>query len=213
MKIFVENENSLTCLSRFDDMENYDACNKKCRKNSLHPFQMQDFYNYADQLNQTNFYYMNDRTEYQLNSSNAIEMRKMDPEETKLCTDVKYDFERRKWTDDGALENMQFIHQWEDQFKQLWDHKENVWPRQPYQPEFVVLYYEVSKTKHLSTIALKSFALVSETKDEFYYKCLDSNSIQRGYYFDAFEDCGSSNSSFQTYLYQVSLGDNDQNQE
>ena len=79
MKFFVENEKSLSWISRFDRLSNYDACNKKCQENKMHPFKLQDFYNYADKLNQTYFFFLNNLTDthdVETNSSVPIEMKK-----------------------------------------------------------------------------------------------------------------------------------------
>ena len=89
MKFFVENEKSLTWISRFDKMANYDACDKKCRENKMHPFQLHDFYNYADKLNQTNFFFvknLTDTNDTETNSSVPIEMKNHLPNLGRLPT-------------------------------------------------------------------------------------------------------------------------------
>ena len=87
-----------------------------------------------------------------------LSARKMD--RIGLCTNIDYDFEKRKWTDKIVFENSNFIKKWKNKmrfsnfratlqsgyqieisskFDQVWNSKENVSPKQPYQPEFAVL--------------------------------------------------------------------------
>ena len=56
-----------------------------------------------------------------------------------LCTNVDFDFERRKWTDGKSLENDDFIKKWENKFDSLWYDLSGVYPPQPYQPEYVLI--------------------------------------------------------------------------
>ena len=62
-----------------------------------------------------------------------------------FCTDVQYDFEKRTWTDNDALDSSEFAQHWEEKFSQLWQNKKYSWPKQPYQPEFVAINYRVTK--------------------------------------------------------------------
>ena len=48
-----------TKVSSGGTVVNNTACKEKCRAKIMHSFEMQDFYYFADQLNQTNFF---DRT-------------------------------------------------------------------------------------------------------------------------------------------------------
>ena len=212
MRYFIENGISVTFATRFGRVKNFSECNKTCNANSLNPFQLQDFYNYADSLNKTNFlFFKNDTNSTTDDLVNSItyeaKMRKNQEKTARICTDVQYDFGRRKWSDEKALESTDFVLEWEKKFKQLWDSNEDVWPPQPYQPELVVLNYEVLKINNKLTISIDSYGLSpaqrAETEREPFYKCLDREDIQIGSYYDALKDCQESNSSFRTYLNQV----------
>ena len=122
----------LTRVSSGGTVENNFACKKACREKLMHSFQMQDFYYFAEQLNQTNFHWIDNRTEW---------WRNQPTENLEFCTDVKFDFQKRKWTDGNALQNLKFIQKWETKFDQLWDNLQGHWPVQPYQPEFVLFTY------------------------------------------------------------------------
>ena len=213
MIYFIGNGIKVTIGSRFGRVKNYSECNQRCNANHLSPFQLQDFYNYADSLNQTNFlFYQNvtNSTEDEANTTYGTYQAKTEnnlQESEKLCTDVQYDFERRKWSDGKALESTEFILKWEKEFQQLWDNNKDVWPPQPYQPEFVVLNYQVLRINDKLTISIDSYGLSpAERTDEpfdHFYKCLYREDIQLGDYRDALEDCEQSNSSLQTYLNQA----------
>ena len=211
MRFYIENGISVTSASRFGRVKSFADCNQKCDANHLYPFQLQDFYNFADSLNQTNFLLYKEATNStggQDSSTFEAKMREKRQQRDKieLCTDVQYDFGRRKWSDGKALESIDFVLQWEKKFKQLWDSSEVFWPPQPYQPELVVLNYEVLKNKGKLTISIDSYGLSpAERMDEPFYKCLDRDDIQIGIYDDALKDCEKSNSLFRTYLNQVGL--------
>ena len=55
MNFFIENENLITVMSRFGKVPNYTACDKACGAKHFRPFLLRDFFNFADQLNKTNF--------------------------------------------------------------------------------------------------------------------------------------------------------------
>ena len=85
----------------------------------------------------------------------------------------------------------------------MWDNSVGVWPPQPYQPELVVLYYEVAKKNEKVTTSIYSFGLSQAQRnvmDEAFYKCCNRNYLREGFYDDAQKDCENSNSSFRTYL-------------
>ena len=209
MRFYIENGISVTSATRFGRVKSFAECNQTCNANHLYPFHLQDFYNFADSLNQTNFlYYKNstNSTAGQVNSTVGAKMRekRQKREIVELCTDVKYDFGGRKWSDGKALESSDFISKWKKKFQQLWDSNEGFWPPEPYQPALVVLNYEVFKDKKKLTISKESFGLSqAERLDELFYKCLGRNDIREGIYSDALKDCENSNSSFQTYLNEV----------
>ena len=209
MRYYIENGISVTFASRFGRVKKYSECNQSCNANYLYPFQLQDFYNYADSLNQTNFLFyksVTNSTDDQVNSTYEAKVWNSRRKGEKICTDVQYDFEKRRWSDGKFLESTDFVSEWEKKFQQLWDNSKGDWPPQPYQPELVVLNYEVLKNKGKLTISINSYGLSpAERMDEHFYKCLDRDDIQIGIYDDALKDCEKSNSSFRTYLNQVGL--------
>lgn len=88
----------------------------------------------------------------------------------------------------------------------LKDNREEIWPKQPYQPEFGAINYRVEKS-HNATLSLSfiSFSFMSAgNMNAYYYKCSDGVYIKKGVYHDALEDCAKSHASIQTYLEQVS---------
>ena len=209
MRFYIENGISVTSASRFGRVKSFADCNQTCDANHLYPFQLHDFYNFADSLNQTNFLLYKNATistDGQVNPTYEAKMREKRQKRDKieLCTDVQYDFGRRKWSDGKALESSDFILQWKKKFQQLWESYERFWPPEPYQPELVVLNYEVFKYKEKLTMSKESFGLSqAQQLDELFYKCLGRNDIREGIYNDALKDCENSNSSFQTYLNEV----------
>ena len=42
---------------------------------------------------------------------------------------------------------MNFVEKWEDKFGSIWDNKENTFPPEPYQPEYVSLRTDFKVTK------------------------------------------------------------------
>ena len=125
MNYYIENENLLTSMLRYGEVENFSACKKVCNAKNMHPFQMRDFYNFADQLNQTNFlFHKNQTTENQTHITADLRTVRIPifqtDENFELCTNVQYDFERRIWTDGSALDENDLKHDWENKFGQLW---------------------------------------------------------------------------------------------
>ena len=120
MNFFVKNENFITTMSRYGNVANYTTCNNECRAKNLRPFQMQDFYNYDDHLNDTNFLDENYTEHFHSNITESLPKfgTISNDEEFELCTNVQFDFENRIWTDESALFNS--IHKWEQKFGQLW---------------------------------------------------------------------------------------------
>ena len=56
-----------------------------------------------------------------------------------LCTNVHFDFEKRKWTDGKLFFDNNFFKKWENKFDSVWNELENVLPKQPFQPEYISL--------------------------------------------------------------------------
>ena len=110
-------------MSRYGNVANYTTCNNACHAKNLHPFQMQDFYNYADHLNDTNFLFDNktDHFDPGLQAEN-LPKRIPNAENFELCTNIQFDFEKRFWTDGSALFNV--IHKWVEKFGELWEGEE-----------------------------------------------------------------------------------------
>ena len=219
MKYFVDNENTLTSMIRLGFVGNFSTCERACNVKGFKPFHLQDFYNFAERLNETSFLYANitGSSDKKINS-----LMRGDGKRAigafEMCTDVQFDFKRKKWTDYRALEQINFIPNWVNKFEQFWENIKDK-PPQPYQPEIVVIIYKIStniSSNINSTIARSSITISSVTpKDELYrqnfkynqhnfiYKCLNSKEIKFGTYSDAINDCRQSNSSIQTYFKEV----------
>lgn len=56
-----------------------------------------------------------------------------------LCTNINFDFKKREWTDGKSFENKDFIKKWKNKFGGVWNNYENVYPREPYQPDQISL--------------------------------------------------------------------------
>ena len=88
---------------------------------------------------------------------------------------------------------------------QIRDNSPNIWPKQPYQPEYVAINYKVTKRNSFVSVTCESISLISVgDMIEYYYKCINGVNIKKGLYHDAFKDCEKSNSSIETYLNEVS---------
>ena len=97
MNYYIENENLITSMLRYGEVKNYSACKKVCRAKNMHPFQMRDFYNFADQLNQTNFlFHKNQTTEERKQFVANLRTRRTPIFQTdgnfELCINVQYNF-------------------------------------------------------------------------------------------------------------------------
>ena len=44
-----------SCLSNIGEVEDMASCENRCRSKNLQEFELNDFYNFADRLNQSNF--------------------------------------------------------------------------------------------------------------------------------------------------------------
>ena len=108
-------------MFRHGEVKNYSACKKECGAKHMHPFEMLDFYNFADQLTQTNFlFHKNQTTENQMQFVGDLRTVRtpifQTDENFELCTNVQYDFERRIWADDRHYGNALRY----KKFDQLW---------------------------------------------------------------------------------------------
>ena len=54
-----ENGKILSCFSRIGVVESMTECQNRCRTKSRFAFELNDFYNFAHRLNQSNFLYKN----------------------------------------------------------------------------------------------------------------------------------------------------------
>ena len=50
-----ENGEIFSCFLKIGETENMIECEKRCKLKTLYAFQLKDFYNFADRLNQSNF--------------------------------------------------------------------------------------------------------------------------------------------------------------
>ena len=219
MKYFVDNENTLTSMIRLGFVGNFSTCERACNVKGFKPFHLQDFYKFAERLNETSFLYANKTgaSDEKMNSMMRGDGER-DIDGFEMCTDVQFDFKKRKWTDGRALEQISFITNWENKFDQFWENIKHE-PPQPYQPEIVSIIYKIStniSSNINSTISRSSIAISSvRPEDEMYrqnfkynqhnfiYKCLNRNQIKLGTYSDGINDCNRSNSSLQTYFIEV----------
>ena len=51
-----------------------------------------------------------------------------------ICTNLRFDYKKLKWTDNEFVEDRNFILKWERRFGGFWYNTENMFPVQPYQP-------------------------------------------------------------------------------
>ena len=61
-----------------------------------------------------------------------------------FCTNIKFDFAMRKWTDHEFIEDTSFIINWNKTFSGFWDNFEQTYPKQPYQPTLITMGYKQS---------------------------------------------------------------------
>ena len=51
-----------------------------------------------------------------------------------MCTNLKFDYNLLKWTDNEFTKNENFMRKWKRRFGGFWHNKEGMFPTQPYQP-------------------------------------------------------------------------------
>ena len=59
MQNCTENGEILSCFLRIGGVESMTDCENRCRMKNRFAFELNDFYNFADRLNQSNFLYTN----------------------------------------------------------------------------------------------------------------------------------------------------------
>ena len=59
-----------------------------------------------------------------------------------FCTNITFDFGIRKWTDHEFIEDVSFIHNWNETFTGFWENMEDTYPKQPYQPTLISMGYK-----------------------------------------------------------------------
>ena len=81
------NRYSFSCFKHFGVLKSSVECKKECEANHLTQFGINDFYNFAERLNESNF-------------------------ETNICTQIKFDFPTRTWMDKTASLTDDFENKW-----------------------------------------------------------------------------------------------------
>lgn len=56
IKNCTENGEIFSCLSNLGEVANMTSCENLCRTKDLKAFELDDFYNFAERLNESNFY-------------------------------------------------------------------------------------------------------------------------------------------------------------
>ena len=169
-------------------------CKNLCESKNLFRFELEDYYNYADRLNQSNF--LRPR-EGKMNTKNDTLIDKGELQDfgascgltpittsnvrfwktysevgaatTDLCTNIDFDFARREWTDEKSLEDSYFIKKWKSKFGSLWNSfGPGVYPPQPFQPEFVLIKLRLEAR----TVDVKHWSVdVGRKSFQLFYQC------------------------------------------
>ena len=72
-----------------------------------------------------------------LSQAFAVPLEPAEPTEisgVNICTNLRFDYKKLKWTDNEFVEDRNFILKWERRFGGFWYNTENMFPVQPYQP-------------------------------------------------------------------------------
>ena len=72
--------------------------------------------------------------EFEKNYSTHIRPYTFDIPGPNICTNLRFDYEMLKWTDNEFTENKNFELKWKRRFGGFWDNRDNMHPIQPYQP-------------------------------------------------------------------------------
>lgn len=51
-----------------------------------------------------------------------------------MCTNLRFDFESSKWTDDEFTEDKNFELKWAQRYGDFWNKRIRIYPSEPYQP-------------------------------------------------------------------------------
>ena len=62
------------------------------------------------------------------------EILKLNISRRNICTNLRFDYEMLKWTDNEFTENKYFERKWRRRFGGFWHNRKNMLPTQPYQP-------------------------------------------------------------------------------
>ena len=96
------------------------------------PIDQNDFEKYDNMLNTTN----NTQIEESVKAIGAS-LEPAEPTDisgVNICTNLRFDYEKLKWTDNEFAEDRNFMLKWERRFGDVWYNTENMFPTQPYQP-------------------------------------------------------------------------------
>ena len=120
-----ENGYLFSCFQNFGPLNNSFECKKKCNANYFTQIGLNDFYNFAERLNESNFLIRHgNKTEYPMydkrickypfrNCKILIETaRNISAFDANLCTQIKFDFPTRTWMDKTAFVTNDFEKKW-----------------------------------------------------------------------------------------------------
>ena len=96
-----ENGYSFSCFKHFGVLKSSVDCKKECEANHLTQFGINDFYNFAERLNESNF-------ETKLRTTEPRRLRPI----YYICTQIKFDFPTRTWMDKTASLTNDFENKW-----------------------------------------------------------------------------------------------------
>ena len=128
-----ENGQLFSCFENFGLIKNSNQCGSTCESKNLNQLGINDFYNFHDRLQQSNFFlkerddnsYVLYRT-FQLkkpswevasrvtvNETSVTINQKRKPKRRMICTSIKFSFQSRLWTDHTASVGKKFIEKWQ----------------------------------------------------------------------------------------------------
>ena len=97
-------------------------------------FDLNEFEECNTMLNTTN----NTHIEEQISSQDiTVPLELAEPTDISglnICTNLRFDYEKLKWTDNEFAEDRNFMLKWNRRFGGFWVNRENMFPTQPYQP-------------------------------------------------------------------------------
>ena len=77
---------------------------------------------------------MNELEKYYNTQTTIKEILNLNISRRNICTNIQFDYEMLKWTDNEFTENKYFELKWRRRFGGFWHNRKNMLPTQPYQP-------------------------------------------------------------------------------